>query len=152
MREWICISQTMKISYFLEKDFNVGMENAKLKDFPSWYSLASLNNKPICYKNPARTSCFDLISTSCQKICQNSSVAETWLFNFHMIDTVTKTSFRKGSPNPLSANPTKRSNILKQFVGNLPDCLSVFGHFVELALKGLILHIIKSTNIYKQKV
>ena len=40
--------------------------------------------------------------------------------------------------NPLSANFTKWSNTLKQFVGNLPTtCLSVFGHFVGLALKGL---------------
>ena len=37
--------------------------------------------------------------------------------------------------NRLSANPTKWSNTLKQFVGNLPtNCLSVFDHFVELAL------------------
>ena len=42
--------------------------------------------------------------------------------------------------NPLIANPTKWSNILKQFVGNLPtNCLSVFDHFMNLALKGLIL-------------
>ena len=39
--------------------------------------------------------------------------------------------------NPLRANPTKWSNTLKQFVGNLPNCLSVFDHFVILALKGL---------------
>ena len=40
--------------------------------------------------------------------------------------------------NPLSANPTKWSNILKQFVGKLPtNCLSVFDHFLKLALKGL---------------
>ena len=40
--------------------------------------------------------------------------------------------------NPLSANPTKWSNTLKQFVGNLPrNCLSVFDHFFGLALKGL---------------
>ena len=40
--------------------------------------------------------------------------------------------------NPLSANPTKWSNTLKQFVRNLPkNCLSVFDHFVKLALKGL---------------
>ena len=38
----------------------------------------------------------------------------------------------------LSANYTKWSNTLKQFVGNLPiNCLSVFGHFVGLALKEL---------------
>ena len=40
--------------------------------------------------------------------------------------------------NPLSANPTKWSNTLKQFVGKFPtNCLSVFDHFVKLALKGL---------------
>ena len=40
--------------------------------------------------------------------------------------------------NPLSTNPTKWSNILKQFVCKLPtNCLSVFEHFVKLALKGL---------------
>ena len=40
--------------------------------------------------------------------------------------------------NPLNANPTKLSNTLKQFVGNLPtNCLSVFDHFMKLALKGL---------------
>ena len=40
--------------------------------------------------------------------------------------------------NPLSPNPTKWLNTLKQFVGNLPtNCLSVFDHFVKLALKGL---------------
>ena len=34
--------------------------------------------------------------------------------------------------NPLSANPTKWSNPLKQFVSNLPtNCLSVFDHFVK---------------------
>ena len=40
--------------------------------------------------------------------------------------------------NPLSAKLTKWPNTLKQFVGNLPtNCLSVFGHFMGLALKGL---------------
>ena len=38
----------------------------------------------------------------------------------------------------LSANPTKWSNTLKQFVGKLPtNCFSVVDHFVKLALKGL---------------
>ena len=40
--------------------------------------------------------------------------------------------------NPLRANPEKWSNTLKQIVGNLPTiCLSVFDHFMNLALKGL---------------
>ena len=40
--------------------------------------------------------------------------------------------------NPLSANPEKWSNTLKQIVGNMTTiCLSVFDHFMNLALKGL---------------
>ena len=40
--------------------------------------------------------------------------------------------------NPLTTNPTKWSNRLKQFVGKLPmNCFSLFDHFVKLALKGL---------------
>ena len=41
--------------------------------------------------------------------------------------------------NPLSANPEKWLNTLKQIVGNSPTiCLSLFDHFMNLALKGLI--------------
>ena len=41
--------------------------------------------------------------------------------------------------NPLSANPTKWSNTLKQFVDNLPtNGLSVFDYFVRLGFKGLM--------------
>ena len=41
--------------------------------------------------------------------------------------------------NPLRANPEKWSNTLKQIAGNLPTiCLSVFDHFMNLALKGLM--------------
>ena len=50
--------------------------------------------------------------------------------------------------NPLSANPTKWSNTLKQFVGNLPtNCLSVFEHFVKLALKGLKMLFLKNYSV-----
>ena len=52
--------------------------------------------------------------------------------------------------NPLSAKPTKFSNTLKQFVGNLPtNCLSVFDHFVKLALKGL--HILRTKRAFRMK-
>ena len=51
---------------------------------------------------------------------------------------VTSDSFFQNQLNPLSTNPTKWSNTLKQFVGKLPtNCLSVFDHFVGLVLKGL---------------
>ena len=42
------------------------------------------------------------------------------------------------SSDPLSANITKWSKTLKQFVSKLPtNCVSVSDHFVGLALKGL---------------
>ena len=45
--------------------------------------------------------------------------------------------------NPLSANPTKWANTLKQFAGKLPtNCLSTFDHFVGLALKRLRVRVI----------
>ena len=45
--------------------------------------------------------------------------------------------------NPLSANPTKWANTLKQFAGKLPtNCLSMFDHFVGLALKRLRVRVI----------
>ena len=54
--------------------------------------------------------------------------------------------------NPLSANFTKWSNTLKQFVGNLPtNCLRVFDHFVGLALKGLIIMVIVIKSITQKQ-
>ena len=56
-------------------------------------------------------------------------------------------------PHPLSANPTKWSNNLKQFVGNLPtNCLSVFKHFVKLALKELINAKINAITYYEKSL
>ena len=53
--------------------------------------------------------------------------------------------------NPLSTNPTKWSNTLKQFVGKKPtNCLSVFDHFVGLALKGLNFDSLKPLLITKR--
>ena len=52
--------------------------------------------------------------------------------------------------NPYSANLTKWSNKLKQFVGKLPtNCLSLFEHFVGLALKGLRIIGTRRLNTYQ---
>ena len=57
---------------------------------------------------------------------------------FISISYVRTTETRLRILNLLSANPTKRSNTLKQFVGNLPtNCLRMFDYFVKLLLKGL---------------
>ena len=54
------------------------------------------------------------------------------------------------SINPSSSNFTKWSNTLKQFVNQLgKNSLSVFDHFLGLALKGLSRSINNSINIIK---
>ena len=77
---------------------------------------------------------FDIISESYTKlytVIRNIKGNKTYISAKSLINKVL-------SLNPLSANPIKRSNTLKQFVGNLPtNCLSMFDHFVGLALKGL---------------
>ena len=79
---------------------------------------------------------------------ENKKVCSKYEFNNTVQNTVV---------NPLSASPTKWSNTLKQFVGNLPtNCLSVFDHFVILALKGLkpLFHFIAVafTSVYLRKI
>ena len=56
-----------------------------------------------------------------------------WPPNYHLKE-------RSNTVNPLSVNPTKWSNTLRQFVSKLPtNCLSVFDHLATLALKGLMI-------------
>ena len=65
--------------------------------------------------------------------------ASNFSSEYRMYNSITLAKFETIQKfNPLSANFTKWPNTLKQFVGNLPtNCLSVLGHFVALALKGL---------------
>ena len=68
-----------------------------------------------------------------------SAIKEQWYTIF--MTTSLKHRALKNSDiiKPLSANPTKWSNALKQFVGKLPtNYSSVFDHFVGLALKGIM--------------
>ena len=61
------------------------------------------------------------------------AISFCFIYDFIFIQIIHKIPFK-----PLRANPAKWSNTLKQFVGKLPtNCLSVFEHFVGLALKGL---------------
>ena len=54
---------------------------------------------------------------------------------------------KQTSVNPLSANPTKGSNTLKQFIGWQPtNCSSVFDYFVGLTLKSLT-NLIKGQSV-----
>ena len=71
---------------------------------------------------------------------------------YSLLKNPVQRNYRKNPTiNPVRANFTKWSNTLKQFVGNLPtNCLSVFDHFVGLALKGLINESYEWTSESKQ--
>ena len=116
------------------------------KPAPVWKLLCLDRNESLAIQwghlNPAPDSILEFVSSSCKK-----SQCATNHCNCTAV-------------NLLSANPTKWSNTDKQFVGKLPtNCLSVFDHFVKLALKGLICHVriyiaapIVRTKIVKKKL
>ena len=68
-----------------------------------------------------------------------------WQRNKNLVKLVIITiSFSISDPNRSKRQPHKQSNRLKQFVSNLPtNCLTVFDHFVGLALKGLTKQMMK---------
>ena len=81
--------------------------------------------------------------TPAHRLCRQLGMKSysTWFYNWSGFCVLVKKTGWLWSciiVNPFSANPTKWYNTIKQFVGNLPtNCLSVFDHFVKLALKGL---------------
>ena len=86
-------------------------------------------------------SCIEILVKVIGKLQERSPLRDSvvrsssYLSRLNMIDD---SEVRIAQFNPLSANPTKWSNTLKQFVDNFPtNCLSVFDHFMKLALKGL---------------
>ena len=100
------------------------LDNSKLVVYTRQSSLRHFRSFKICSSD---SDCIlDIIFFICLSDIER---ALTWL-PIHVI---------KNFINSLSANPTKWSNTLKQFVGrqNLTNCLSVFAHFVRLVLKGL---------------
>ena len=68
----------------------------------------------------------------------NRYYQEKQLWNFFWLNELYPFgNFLKDFINPLSANPTKWPNTLKQFIGKLPtNCLSVFGLLWNWYLKG----------------
>ena len=118
----------------------------KLSTISSLSSLNYLINSYVFFKNTAKNILSSVAFATCLK-----RDTEKWHAMFHtfanlfLVDQGCNISVSSKAAknvndtlNPLSAKITKWSNTLKQFVGKLPtNCLSVFDHFVGLALKGL---------------
>ena len=135
--DYLCLSclrgSSFRIQIFRSLIFSYhgAIYNSNHLVFPRLYSDLNPNSKKTSIDNHI-----------CAKILKSPLFLHYSLFN----SKVTKiTQICKNMTlynNPLSANPTKWSNTLKQFVGNLPtNCLSVLDYFVKLALKGISLEL-----------
>ena len=75
------------------------------------------------------------------RVLQHQYLLFEFYLSFAFFRVITAEVVFESVIHPLSANPTKWWNILKQFVGKsrriVTNCLNVFDHFVGLALKGL---------------
>ena len=115
-------------------------------------SVSPRHFKPLmelCHMVPIGGSYHDVITKKGAKIrvwslCHNTIFCKVENFLYLNQSFVATSQLILGSPkirkvdfNPLSANFTKWSNTLKQFGKLTTNCLSVFGHFVRLPLKGL---------------
>ena len=76
---------------------------------------------------------------------QNGNISKKWVNDgdegesYHTKQLSVCFQFVVKQFNPLSVNPKKWSNTLKQFIGNFPaNCLSMFDHFVGFVLKRFI--------------
>ena len=54
-------------NYLVVGDFNISVEEAKIKSFCERFSLKNLIKDPTCYKNPNNPSCIDLMFTNSAK-------------------------------------------------------------------------------------
>ena len=103
------------------------MEDSSIKIFCCNYNLIMINT-PICYKNPDKPTCIDLILTNCPGSFQNSCVIETDLSDFHMmIVTVMTTSYRKIELRVINYRDTKsfsNEGFRESLLGNIKGKLS----------------------------
>ena len=106
-----------------------------------WTMLPNLWHRPLCCLN---VHIYNNVITNIRNIISWFTVLDNFR-DFSEDNIVLSSIMSQGvftqfsiCLNPLSTNPTKWPNTLKQFVGKLPtNCLSVFDHFVKLTLKGL---------------
>ena len=81
------------------EDFNVEADNSAMPVFSDTYDLKSLIIESICYKNPNKPSCIDLLLKNKLQHFRHSCIIETGLPNFHrMTITVMKATFEKFQP------------------------------------------------------
>ena len=80
-------------------DFNVEVDENRMKSFCEIYGLKNLIKQPTCYKNPDKPTCIDFILTNVPRSFQSTCFVETGLSDFHLMTlTVMRKSFKKFQP------------------------------------------------------
>ena len=83
-------------NFIIMGDFNAQPSEKAMSDFLDIYNLKNLVKNPICFKNPVRPSCIDLILTNKRKSFQPCVLLETGISDFHkMVVTVLKQYIKK---------------------------------------------------------
>ena len=86
-------------NFMLIGDLNAEPTKAAVSDFCKIYNLKHLIKDKICFKNPTKPTCIDLIVTNRPKCFQDTVVFETGLSDFHKISvTVMKMYYAKQKP------------------------------------------------------
>ena len=76
-------------------DFNAENEETTMKSFCESYNLTNLIKQTICFKNPKKPSCINLILTNRPKSFQTRCVIETGLSDFHRLTvSILKRTFK----------------------------------------------------------
>ena len=92
-------------------NFNAGVEDLSVKSFSCSLNLTSLINKPICYKNPDKPSCIDVILTNFPRSFQSSCAIETGLSDFYkLVVTLMKITHKKSQPKIIAYRSYKYFN------------------------------------------
>ena len=158
-KDWLTYSLRTERSGELCLNFSISNDLTQMVNFPTWIpdcdsqspaflDLFISSDASICSKmvfHPVGNSDHVVISVSIDfpSYSEQDALFHGMAYHFSCADWDGLCDHLRNVPwedifNPLSANPTKWSNTLKQFVCNLPtNCLSAFDHFVKLALKGL---------------
>ena len=95
-----------------------------MTSFCSLNDVTSLIDQPICFKNPSKPTCIDLILTNHPNYFQQSNVFQTGLSDFHMmVVTEVKMGLQKLKPHIVAYRDYKHFDNEK-FQSGIQNCIS----------------------------
>ena len=129
-------------------NFNNEPEDKNVSNFLNTYHLKNIVKQKICFKNPDRPSCIDLILTNFSRSFQDTCTVETGFSNFHkLVVTVLKLYFPKQKLNIQTfrdyerfQNDLFRSELYYE-LSKLDVCNLELEHFLNIFIEILNKHV-----------